>query len=65
MKFDFGHWNILPDTEALYPLAITNAYEDAESLTIQGYSKPVQGRWSFLDGAMVSVRFSSPNRALS
>jgi alpha-D-xyloside xylohydrolase len=60
MKFDFGHWNLLPDTEALYPLSITDVHVDAESLTVQGYNKPVQGRWSFLDGAVISARFSSP-----
>ena len=37
MKFDFGHWSLLPNTEALYPLSITHVQADADSLTVHGW----------------------------
>lgn len=60
MKFDQGHWRLLPGTEALYPVTITDVTLEANALTVTGYNKPVQARWSYLDGAVITARFTSP-----
>jgi alpha-D-xyloside xylohydrolase len=60
MKFDFGHWSLQPNTEAIYPLTVTDVQMDDESLTLSGYNQQIHGRWSYLNGAMITARFSSP-----
>jgi alpha-D-xyloside xylohydrolase len=60
MKFDQGNWRLLPGTEALYPRAITDVSIEDNALTISGYDRPVQARWSYLDGATITARFTSP-----
>src|SRR5262245_35397357 len=60
MKFDQGNWRLLPGTEALYPTAITDVSIEDHALTITGYNRHVQARWSYLDGATISARFTSP-----
>ncbi|MFN8375111.1 MAG: alpha-xylosidase [Anaerolineae bacterium] len=60
MKFDQGHWRLQPGTQALYPVAITDVSIEDNALTIMGYNQRIQGRWSYLDGASISARFTSP-----
>jgi hypothetical protein len=43
MKFNFGHWQLLPGTQALYPFTIVDVQVEAHSLTVSGTSKPVRG----------------------
>jgi alpha-D-xyloside xylohydrolase len=60
MKFDQGNWRLLPGTEALYPRAVADVSVENNALTINGYDRPIQARWSYLDGASISARFTSP-----
>ncbi len=60
MKFDQGQWRLLPGTDAIYPVTVTDVAVEADALTITGYNKPVVARWSYLDGAIITVRFTSP-----
>src|SRR5690242_20639195 len=60
MKFDQGNWRLLPGTEALYPRAVADVSIENNALTIVGYDRPIQARWSYLDGATISARFTSP-----
>ena len=60
MKFNRGHWALLPGTEAIYPLTVVDVQVEPDALVVTGYSKVVQGRWDYLDGAIITARFSSP-----
>ena len=60
MKFDEGHWRLLPGTEAIYPLTVTETAAEGEVLTVTGFSHQIQGRWSYLEGSLFTARFSSP-----
>jgi alpha-D-xyloside xylohydrolase len=60
MKFDQGQWFLLPGTEAIYPLTITNVLVEPDAVTVQGYNHEVHSRASFVHGSMITARFSSP-----
>ena len=38
MKFDQGHWRLLPGTQASYPMTIVDVQKDDHSLTITGFT---------------------------
>lgn len=60
MKFDEGQWRLLPGTEAIYPITITDLAVEENVLTISGYNHHVQARWSFIHGTLFTARFTSP-----
>jgi alpha-D-xyloside xylohydrolase len=60
MKFDEGHWRLLPGTQAVYPVAIVDVRTEPDALVVTGYNRPVRGRWDYLDGSAITARFSSP-----
>ncbi|GIK65681.1 MAG: alpha-xylosidase [Chloroflexota bacterium] len=60
MKFDYGQWMLQPGTEAIYPLTVTHVEVEAHAVTLSGYNHHVHGRGSFIDGTLITARFSSP-----
>lgn len=60
MKFNLGAWELQPGTEAMYPLTVTDVQVEADALIVTGFSHHVQARWSYLNGAIMTVRFTSP-----
>ncbi|MFN8531376.1 MAG: alpha-xylosidase [Anaerolineae bacterium] len=60
MKFNLGQWKLQPDTEAIYPLTITDVQIEADALTISGYDHRVYNRNSFIHGTTITARFTSP-----
>jgi alpha-D-xyloside xylohydrolase len=60
MKFDRGQWALQPNTEAIYPLSITDVKVEPDALTISGYNHTIHARWSFIHGSLITVRFTSP-----
>jgi alpha-D-xyloside xylohydrolase len=60
MKFDEGHWRLLPGTEGVYPLTVVEAVAENGALTVTGLCGRVQGRWSYLDTPSITARFTSP-----
>ena len=60
MKFDQGQWALLPGTEAVYPVTVTDVRLEPDALTLVGYSHQVYSRGSFIHGTVISARFSSP-----
>jgi alpha-D-xyloside xylohydrolase len=60
MKFDHGTWRLLPGTQAIYPRSITDIQIEPDALTVMGYDRVVRARWDYLDGAMITARFTSP-----
>src|SRR6185437_13480339 len=60
MKFVQGHWRLLPGTEGIFPSTVVDVRIEARALVVTGYSKPIEGRPSYLDGTSISARFTSP-----
>jgi alpha-D-xyloside xylohydrolase len=60
MKFNFGHWQLLPGTQATYPVTVVDAITQPDALVVTGYSKPIRGRGDLIDGTVITARISSP-----
>ena len=60
MKFERGHWELLPGMEAIYPLSVTDVLLEDDALIVSGYDRVVDSRWSFLHGSIITARFTSP-----
>src|SRR5689334_14140318 len=60
MKFDMGQWQLQPGTTAKYPLTVVDVEIEPDALTVTGYDRPVRWRSDYLDGAIITVRFTSP-----
>lgn len=60
MKFNRGQWELLPGTEAIYPVTITDISSDNQSLTMMGYSHHVNSRGNYIHGTIITARFTSP-----
>jgi alpha-D-xyloside xylohydrolase len=60
MKFNHGHWQLLPGTQAIYPLSVVEVSREKEALVVTGFSKEVRSRGDLQDGTSLTVRFSSP-----
>ncbi len=60
MKFDQGAWRLLPGMEVLYPVIVVDIQIEPDALVVTGYDRPIQGRWSYLDGRSITARFTSP-----
>ncbi len=61
MKFNNGHWRLLPGTEAILPLTVVDVRTEPDALIITGYDHVIQARWNYLNGAIITARFSSPH----
>ncbi|HEX2618836.1 MAG TPA: alpha-xylosidase, partial [Phototrophicaceae bacterium] len=60
MKFDEGHWRLLPGTEAIYPITVTEVSLETDALVLTGYSNHVHVRGNFIEGSLITARFTSP-----
>ena len=60
MKFNYGHWQLLPGIQAIYPLSVVDIQIEPEALIVTGYSHAVRSRNDLIDGTSITVRFSSP-----
>ena len=60
MKFNNGHWQLLPGTQAIYPLSVVDIQIEPEALIVTGYSHAVHSRNDLIDGTSITARFSSP-----
>lgn len=60
MRFEHGHWEVLPGTEAIYPLTVTDVRIEDDALIVQGYDHIVESRWQLLHGTIITARFTSP-----
>jgi alpha-D-xyloside xylohydrolase len=60
MKFDQGLWRLLPGTEAIYPVSVVDVQTEPDALFITGYDRQVQSRWDYLNGAIITARFTAP-----
>lgn len=60
MKFNLGQWILLPGVEAIYPVTITDVSTQDGALTIQGYDHHIHSRASYIEGTIITARFTSP-----
>ncbi len=60
MKFEYGHWQLLPGVQAIYPASVVEVKIEADALVVQAYSQTIRGRGDFLGGSVIEVRFTSP-----
>jgi alpha-D-xyloside xylohydrolase len=60
MKFNYGHWQLLPGIQAIYPLSVVDVQSEPEALIVTGYSHAVRSRNDLIDGTSITARFSSP-----
>ena len=60
MKFNNGHWQLLPDTQALYPNTIVDVEIEDDALIVTGHKHEINTRHDFVHGTIFTVRFSSP-----
>ena len=60
MKFEYGHWELLPHTEAIYLLTVVDVRLDDGALIVTGYDHTIESRFDFIHGTLVTARFSSP-----
>jgi alpha-D-xyloside xylohydrolase len=61
MKFNFGHWLLLPNTQAIYPVSVVDVQVEPDALVVTGYSREIRTRNDLLDGSIITARFSSPS----
>lgn len=60
MKFDQGLWRLLPGINAVYPIGVADVCLEPDALVVTGYDRPIESRWSYLNGAVITARFTSP-----
>jgi alpha-D-xyloside xylohydrolase len=60
MKFHNGRWQLLPGTQALYPTSVVDVQTEAQALVVTAFNRPVHSRNDLIDGASLTIRFSSP-----
>ncbi len=60
MKFNQGHWRLLPGTEAILPVTVAHVELDADALIVTGYDHTIHHRSNYLHGTVITARFSSP-----
>jgi alpha-D-xyloside xylohydrolase len=60
MKFENGHWQLQPDTRAIFATAVADVKLEPDALVVQAYSQVIQGRGNTLNGTVIEVRFTSP-----
>ena len=60
MKFNHGHWLLLPGTEAVYPTTVVDVQTDSQSLTVTIFSHEIHDRGNMIEGTNITARFTSP-----
>lgn len=60
MKFERGHWAILPGIQAVYMLSVADVNVTESALEVTAYDRPIRHRGDYLNGTSVNVRFTSP-----
>jgi alpha-D-xyloside xylohydrolase len=60
MKFNLGHWLLLPGVRAMQPVCVVDVRAGKGELVVTGYDRPVRSRADYLDGAVLTARFTSP-----
>ncbi len=60
MKFNLGHWRLLPGTHATYPRTVVDVRKDSDALIITGYDHIIRRRGDYLNGTIFTARFTSP-----
>ena len=60
MKFNSGHWQLLPGVQAIYPVSVVDMIVEEDALVVTGYSHAIRSRNDLTDGTSITVRFSSP-----
>ncbi|MEP7284590.1 MAG: alpha-xylosidase [Chloroflexota bacterium] len=60
MKFDQGQWRLLPGTTAVYPATIVEVRTERDALIISGYDHTIRTRGDYLEGTIITARFTSP-----
>ena len=60
MKFNQGHWDLLPGTTAIYPAIVVDVQVEPDALIVTGYDHTIHARWDYLHGTTITARFSSP-----
>ncbi len=60
MKFDFGHWHLLPGVEGIFPVTIVDVQLEPGALVVYGYDHIIRKRSGFINGSMITARFTSP-----
>ena len=60
MKFDQGHWRLLPGTTAIRPVSVVNVEIEPDALVVTGYDHRIHHRSNYLHGTVFTARFSSP-----
>lgn len=60
MKFDDGQWRVLPGTKAVFPVTVVDVQIEPDALIITGYDHVIHSRGNYLEGTIITARFSSP-----
>ncbi len=60
MKFDDGQWRQLPGTKAIFPATVVDVQLEPDALTITGYDHVIHSRGDYLEGSIITARFTSP-----
>jgi alpha-D-xyloside xylohydrolase len=60
MKFNKGHWQLLPGTTAIYPVSVVEVRIEKEALVVTAYDHPVRSRGDYLGGTSITTRYTSP-----
>ena len=56
MKFNKGHWQLQPETLAIYPVSIVDIRIEPDALIVTGYDHAVHSRGDYLGGVEITVR---------
>ncbi len=65
MKFDAGYWQLLPGTQAVYPLSVVDVQTEPDALVVTGYSREIRSRDDYLNGTIITARLTSPMQRMS
>ncbi len=60
MKFNYGHWALLPGTEATYPITVVDVQTEGQALVVTAFNRKIRNRNEMIDGTTLTARFTSP-----
>ncbi len=60
MKFNHGHWRLLPGTQGIFPVSIVDVCAEPDALVVTGYDHVIHSRGNYLNGTIITARFTSP-----
>jgi len=60
VKFEQGYWQLLPGTEAIFPLTVVDAQVEGDALVVSGYDHKIEARNDYLHGSIITARFTAP-----